>query len=251
MRLLNACRRVICTGHLLSLASSACVLVLIQASCSSNLAIPGPADHVNRKEAIEIAQAYRGMLWTPSQANIQHGRDRDGVLVHTPDANLANHGYKNGWWQPDTLMAGMPYQWGGFDTPWQFMNSLLRGEAAGDIATPEKRRLDDAGTSRFACGIDCSGFVSRCWRLERPYSTDELHLISTPLSSNKQLKAGDIFLKNGHVLLFWKWDPTRADHILAFEATPHPMWRVNLGSVSTTMLKEKGYAPWRYRQIRD
>ena len=32
----------------------------------------------------------------------------------------------------------------------------------------------DAAVSRFAAGVDCSGFVSRCWRLDRPFSTREL-----------------------------------------------------------------------------
>ena len=46
-----------------------------------------------------------------------HGKDAKGVLVHTPDEGLIKHGHKNGWWKPGEVMTGMPYQWGGFDTP--------------------------------------------------------------------------------------------------------------------------------------
>ena len=220
-------------------------------SCSDLTPIPGPAPTVTRGEAITIAKAYHELEWTPSEHNIKHGRDRNGIMVQTPDVGLAKHSHTSGWWKPGKTMVGMPYQWGGFDTPWQFLISLEGGEAAGDIATVEKRRLDDAGTSREACGIDCSGFVSRCWRLRRAYSTDELPQICTRVDSWTAIKPGDIFLKNGHVLLFCSWDPLRSGNVLAYEAAPYPKWRVNLGSIPVEDLKKVHYTPWRYRNIRD
>lgn len=232
---------------LLCLASA-----LLVAACAPNPAkIPGPAPEVSRQQAIAIARTYQQLAWKPAKGNILHGADADGVLVHTPDLSLTRHGYKNGWWKPAEMMRGMPYQWGGFDTPSQFLKDLKKGHAAGDIATLEKRQLDDAGTSRHACGIDCSGFISRCWRLKRHHSTDELPHICTPLSSVKQLRPGDIMLNRGHVLLFLAWDSYRAGHMLAYESTPNPTWRVNLGSIPLSMLEAGGYRPWRYRQIRD
>jgi len=227
-------------------------LVLLLASCATDPnRIAGPAGSVTREQAITIARTYQQLRWTASAANILHGKDADGITVHTPDTSLGKHGHKNGWWQPDLPMRGMPYQWGGFDTPKEFLKGLRAGEAAGDIATAEKRRLDDAGTSRFACGIDCSGFISRCWRLERQYSTDELHTICTPLESAMELKAGDIMLGKGHVLMFSEWDPLRLNHLIVFESTPNPTWRVNIGSIPLERLEKDGYRPWRYRRIRD
>lgn len=189
------------------------------------------------------------MAWTPSPANVRHGPDRAGIPVHTPDRSLADHGFTHGWWVPGEEMTGVPYQWGGFDTPRQFLRSLARAEAAGDISTPAKRRLGDAGTSTEACGIDCSGLISRCWRLDRPVSTRELPSICLPLQSWHQLKAGDILLNDRHVLLFKAWaDP---ESLLCYEAGPFPVWRVNAARIPVTKLRREGYSPWRYRNIRD
>ncbi len=217
---------------------------------ASDLAIAGPAKTVRRSEAIAIAYTYSRLEWTPQARHVRHGKDPDGTLVHTPDATLSSHGFSNGWWQTGQVARGMAYQWGGFDTPKEFLASLERGEVAGDISTAGKRRLGDAGTSRHACGIDCSGFVSRCWRLPRPYSTKELPGICTPLASWADLKAGDILLNDQHVLLFANWGiPGSAVNV--YEAGPYPVWRVNAAQITTAYLLERGYRPWRYRGIVD
>jgi hypothetical protein len=221
-------------------------------SCAGDpIAVPGPAASVERSEIVAIARAYHEIQWTPSKANALHGRDANGILVHTPDTSLGKHGHRNGWWTEGETMRGMPYQWGGFDTPKTFLEKLREGRAAGDIATYQKRQLDDAAVSRYACGIDCSGLVSRCWRLSRHHSTDEFPKIATQMRSLWQLKPGDILLKPGHVLLVRSWDPRRYGHVLAYEATLHPEWRVNLGSIELESLEEHHYRLWRYRNIKD
>ncbi|WP_264499381.1 hypothetical protein [Luteolibacter flavescens] len=144
----------------------------------------------------------------------------------------------------------MAYQWGGFDTPEEFLTSVAKGEAAGDISTALKRKLGDDGTSKEACGIDCSGFVSRCWRLSRPYSTKELPSICDRLGSWDELKPGDILLNDRHVLLFAKWAKSGASMYI-YEAGPLPVWRVNAAEIQKDYLLERGYQPWRYRGIRD
>lgn len=190
------------------------------------------------------------MEWKPEERHRRHGHDGDGVLVHTPDATLSQHGFSHGWWQTGKVARGMAYQWGGFDTPKQFLSSLERGESAGDISTTEKRRLGDAGTSKFACGIDCSGFVSRCWRLWRPYSTQELPSICDKLASWDELKPGDILLNDRHVVLFANWS-TPGKSVLVYEAGPFPVWRVNAAEIRKDHLLDGCYTPWRYRGIHD
>ena len=228
------------------------LLLLGLVSCATDPNhIPGPSGTVTREQAISIARTYQQLQWTPTERNLLHGKDADGILVHTPDESLTKHGHRNGWWQPNLPMRGMPYQWGGFDTPIQFLKSIEKGEAAGDIATNSKRHLDDDGTSAHACGIDCSGFISRCWRLKRQYSTDEFHLICDPLPSTKDLKSGDIMLNDRHVLLFHQWDNRYAGHMIVYESTPNPTWRVNIGSIPVDRLEKDGYRPWRYRRIKD
>lgn len=205
---------------------------------------------MTRSDAIGTAYAYTRVKWMPENRHVLHGEDADGITVHTPDASLDHRGFANGWWQPGKPATGVPYQWGGFDTPRQFLESLARGEVAGDISTRTKRQLGDGGTSSRACGIDCSGFVSRCWRLGRPVSTKELPGICQPLKAWEHLRPGDILLNDRHVVLFAGWDPG-AESILAYEAGPFPVWRVNAASIPVSKLKREGYAPWRYRNIRD
>lgn len=212
--------------------------------------IPGPASGVTRAEAIAIAHAYTQVTWLPSERHVLHGPDADGIRVLTPDTGLSRHGYTNGWWTPGREARGVVYQWGGFDTPRQFVASLAEGKAAGDISTAEKRHSGDAGTSRNACGIDCSGFVSRCWRLPRPYSTKQLPGICDKLPDWGSLKPGDILLNDRHVLLFSRWE-TPGSVALIYEAGPYPVWRVNAAAIPTEHLIERGYEPWRYRRIRD
>ena len=228
-------------------------LLLLLAQCThdtADLAIAGPAKTVQRMEAIRTAYTYSKLTWMPEERHIRHGQDAEGILVHTPDRGLKAHDFSNGWWQPGKQARGMAYQWGGFDTPRQFIASLEKGEAAGDISTAAKRRLGDEGTSKSACGIDCSGFVSRCWRLPRPYSTKEFPQICDKLASWDELKAGDILLNDRHVVLFNHWGKSR-ETVLVYEAGPFPVWRVNAAEIPVKKLLKEGYVPWRYRGIRD
>ncbi|MBB5352069.1 hypothetical protein HNR46_002310 [Haloferula luteola] len=228
-----------------------CAAGLSLASCAPDpLAIPGPAATVTRTEALRTASIYRHLSWLPEERHQLHGPDVAGITVHTPDLGLADYGMDHGWWKPGVSATGMPYQWGGFDTPRQFLSSLQRGEAAGDISTPAKRNLGDAGTSRQACGIDCSGFVSRCWRLDRSVSTRELPHICQQLKAWEHLRPGDILLNDRHVVLFAGWD-REGSHILAYEAGPFPVWRVNAASIPVSKLRREGYAPWRYLGMKD
>ncbi|MDX1680682.1 MAG: hypothetical protein R3242_08125 [Akkermansiaceae bacterium] len=223
---------------------------LLLAACATGPhAIPGPAARVSRAEAMQIAEAYASLQWAPTEANVLHGPDADGIHVLTPDEGLARLGHIHGWWKSGKTNTGMPYQWGGFDTPQHFLDKLKQGHAAGDIATAEKRRLDDAAVSRHACGIDCSGLVSRCWRLARHTSTDELARLCVPLKSIWMLQPGDILLKPGHVLLVQRWDPIRDANVLVYEATLKPKWRVHRTSKSLREIEAHGYQPLRYRKM--
>lgn len=164
------------TNALTLLVFSACL-----GACAPGIPeIPPPASSVTRREALAASRAYTSMIWRGSLRNVRHGTDGDGIRTDTPDASAA--GYDAGaWWKPGMRSIGMPYKWGGFDTPRQFSERLKADAAngglpaaAGDMGTPEKQAAGDAAVSRFAAGVDCSGFVSRCWRLDRPFSTREL-----------------------------------------------------------------------------
>lgn len=220
--------------QLITLLAPLCLL----ASCAPN---------VSRTEAIAIAYSYTQVQWQPEPRHVLHGKDSAGINVDTPDRSLKSHG---GWWSPGKPAIGMPYKWGGFDTPSSFRFKIQNGYKAGDIGGASKRRLGDAATSNETAGIDCSGFVSRCWKLSVPYSTKRLSEVSDPLPSWDDLKAGDILLKDGHVLIFKTWS---ADHknIIGYEAGPFPVWRVNACSIPKKNLMPLGYKPMRYRWIAD
>jgi cell wall-associated NlpC family hydrolase len=207
---------------------------------------------VRRSAVIALAEQYVHFKWKPSAANVFHGRDAAGVLVETPDQSFARPGIRSGWWVAGELNEGIPYQWGGFSTPADFQASLKRGLAAGDVYTDEKRRLGDAAVSKHAVGIDCSGLVSRCWKLDRPYSTQELPALCIPLRTYAELKPGDILnAPNKHVLIFRGFVDEQKQRMLAYEAGSPPTWKVLLNSIPNVLLTTENFQPLRYRKIRD
>lgn len=207
---------------------------------------------VTRADALKTARRYLLHEWTAEARNVFHGNDRDGVRVDTPDIAFSPKGGRPGWWRTDRKNIGMPYAWGGFDTPESFDAGLRAGKAAGDIYTLEKRRLLDDAVSKHTAGIDCSGLISRCWKLPRSYSTRELAALCEPLADFSQLKPGDIFnLHNAHVLLFAGWEDAKKTRLSAYEAGSPPTWKVLLNTMSLKFLTDKGYTAWRYRGMKD
>ena len=198
------------------------------------------------EEAVRIARTYTELHWQPEARHIRHGKDAAGIMVHTPDSTLASHtGDKRGWWEPGEAAKGMAYKWGGFDTPESFLQGLLEGKKAGDVANTYKVRNDNKAVSRESVGIDCSGFVSRCWGLSEPVSTRDLPSICDPVPWD-ELRLGDIILKEGHVLMF---AARKGGYVIGYEAGPIPTWRARRCAIGVNYLKKEGYSPWRYRNM--
>ena len=223
-------------------------LTLLAPACST----PRGGTGVTRSECLAIGEQYRTHRWVPTAANILHGTDPDGITVDTPDTTYQIPGAVPGRWVPGAVNEGIPYQWGGFATPEQFDRDLASGKAAGDVYTQKKRQLLDDAVSRYATGIDCSGFISRCWRLPRSHSTREFPGICDPLPSWDDLRPGDILnTYNSHACLFAGWlDPSHA-RLLAYETGVPPHWLVVRHALTVSELKAKGFAPFRYRGIRE
>ena len=209
-----------------------------------------PAAYVTRAETVEIAEAYRSHRWKPTPQNIFHGWDKEGIRVDTPDIAFFADQSRPGWWRAGKSNEGIPYQWGGFDTPHQFDAKIRMGFAGGDVYSKEKRRLLEDGVSTRACGIDCSGFVSRCWRLERSYSTRELAGLCSELPSFQDLKMGDLVNKtNVHALLFVEWLNEEKTHFMAYETGAPPVWKVLAHPIEVAYVEKSGYRPFRYQNI--
>ncbi len=207
---------------------------------------------VTRQQALDTAVAYQLFVWTPTAQNAFHGRDAAGIRVDTPDHGFLRAGTRPGWWVPGERNVGVPYMWGGFSSLQEFTDGLRTGKYAGDVYSAEKRRLLEAAVSRQAVGIDCSGLVSRCWRLPRAYSTRTLPSVCIALASYDDLKPADILnTDNNHALLFKCWKDAAHERLYAFEAGSPPTWKVLLNDIPVSLLRGKGYRPYRYRHIVD
>ena len=209
-----------------------------------------PAQSVSRLEALQIAESFVQHHWQASSKNRRHGQDSRGIEVHTPDREGRRGTPLADCWTAGADNVGVAYKWGGLDTPESFDAGIKSGKAAGDVCTPEKRRLDQAAISDSAVGIDCSGFICRCWKLKKRYSTYSLHDICTKLPAVSALQPADIMNQPaGHVLLFVKWlDPEEKKRALFYEAAPFSKTVASERDVNEMMAA--GYVPLRYHYIR-
>ncbi len=235
-----------------------CTALLALCACSTtpqglqNADFSSISNPVTRKQAIKTAYSYVNLKWEATDANRLHGLDPNGQRVDTPDAAAASQLGTAMWWKPGTNY-GMPYKWGGFDTPEDFLYRLKNQSPvyAGDYAAPQKIAGGDAAVSSYAAGIDCSGLVSRCWNLPRPYSTRELGALCEQLNDFSELQPGDIALKPGtHVILFDSWVDDNRSAFYAVEAGGVPHWKCYRYRISIKTLKRLGYTPHRYKNIR-
>jgi hypothetical protein len=207
------------------------------------------AQSVTRAEALRIGETYIQHQWHGSARNVLHGKDQKRIEVHTPDREGGRGTPLDECWRVNEDSVGVAYKWGGNDTPESFTAGIRAGKAAGDVYTLEKRRLDDAGVSDNAVGIDCSGFICRCWKTPKRYSTSSLAEICTKLSSPSSLEPADIMnQRHGHVMMFVKWLNTEKKRALFYEAAPFSKTRAT--EMNVNELSADGFVPLRYRHIR-
>jgi hypothetical protein len=208
------------------------------------------AQSITRADALRIAESYVQHRWQASDRNVLHGKDRNGIEVHTPDRNNGRGNPLAECWQVGMENIGVAYKWGGTDTLATFDAGIKAGKAAGDVYTPEKRRLDDAAVSDAAVGVDCSGFICRCWKTSKRYSTRSLAQVCERLASPAMLKPADIMNeKGGHVLLFVKWLDDEKKRALFYEAAPFCKTMASERDVDEMVTD--GFLPMRYRHIGD
>lgn len=232
--------------HHASLGPLAHLCAVIAVACGATDA----AASVTRMEALEIAQSFASDRWRATDENRLHGADRAGVEVHTPDRPSGRGSPAEECWQPGEENIGMPYKWGGFDSIPAFAAGIARGKAAGDVYTMEKRRRGSAAVSYAAVGIDCSGFVSRCWKLTEKHGTATLPSVCRKLRAAVDLLPGDIMNQaGGHVLLFARWIDREKTRALFYEAAPFS--KVRSMEYRVAELEAAGFQPLRYRDMRD
>ena len=215
----------------------------------ATIANSASAQSVTRAQALAVAESYIQHRWQGSPNNVLHGKDKRGIEVHTPDRDGGRGTPLTECWLVNEENVGVAYKWGGDDTPASFDAGIRAGKAAGDVYTLEKRRLDDAAVSASAVGIDCSGFICRCWKTPKRYSTISLADICTKLRSPAELQPADIMnQRHGHVLMFVKWLDTDKKRALFYEAAPFSKTRATERDIDE--LTADGFFPMRYRYIR-
>lgn len=208
------------------------------------------AQSLTRAESLKIAESFIQHRWQSSAKNVRHGKDADGIEVHTPDRDGGHGNPLSECWVPNAENIGVAYKWGGDDSPKSFSAGIRAGKAAGDVYTSEKRRRGDKAVSRDAVGVDCSGFICHCWKLIARYSTYSLPSICQKLSSPAALEPADIMNQpNGHVLLFVKWLDSEKKRAVFYEAAPYS--KTLAAERDVNEMTADGYQPLRFRHIRN
>lgn len=189
--------------------------------------ITATAATISRSTIMSNAKAYHNQFtWTCSSSNL---------------AALAN------WTRPRYISGAgsytyMPYCWGGFSAPSQYRTGMTNGGRVGNINT------STAGHVSNTYGVDCSGYVSRCWGLTSKRSTSTLPNVATKITY-ASLQQGDMIVKAGsHVVLYEKADGN-GGYIL-YEATKLNSYdRVAYTIRSITSLQNGSYVAYRYNNV--
>lgn len=171
---------------------------------------------ITRTEVLVRAKAFAFHPWTCNPANLNATCDS---------------GYKSVYLPGDYM--GLPYDWGGYMTLFDFDQQIKQGYGAGSY--PED------GVLACTAGLDCSGFVSKAWDAGH-FGTATIHQTSSVIASS-ELLAGDIINKPSyHVVLY--------SHLLAngdpvfYEAVGY---NVHLSMPGWSWVN--GYTPRRFSKI--
>jgi len=181
---------------------------------------------LERGAAILIGDTYTREHWSCSAANTT------GASQSCPSA------YSSFYSVGDYI--GVPYKWGGFDSMDQFRDKISQGYGAGSYSSD--------GVLSCITGVDCSGYVSRCWEQTSKYGTSTIHGISDELGSTDDMKKADAFNKAGsHIVMLNYYHRDGSPVIM--EAAGGSFRKALFRKATWTYLN--GYKPIRYENIED
>ena len=188
--------------------------------------IAGINTPASRVTALKIGESYALHQYTCASKNlsVSNVAAPDGDIVRTPS------------WLVVGSNARVAYKWGGFNTLAEYDAGLANGKFAADINTD--------GVSSYAVGVDCSGFVSRCWQMGSHYSTSSMPAITTQYTNWNDLKPGDAIHKIGHVRLFVNRNPNGTLRVVESSARG---WDVSYWTYATSDLTS--YTPRYYNYM--
>ena len=142
----------------------------------SLLASAGLASALPRSEVMARAKSFAYHPWSFTSANASASCSSSYASVHVPGDYI-----------------GLPYDWGGYMTLFEFDQGITAGLGAGSYP--------DDGVLSCTVGLDCSGFVSKCWDIGHN-TTSSIPSIA-PTIAVGQMLPGDVFNEAGyHVALY-------------------------------------------------
>jgi hypothetical protein len=198
----------------------------------------GVTRDARRAAILQVARAYATHAWRATEANALHGPDADGIHVDTPDASHRADGFRT----DGSLNTGVPYKWGGFSSLQDFDAAVAAGMPAGQLT--DGVNLD---ASAYAVGVDCSGFVARCWNLPFKQSTRSLGRLCFALASYDALLPGDLINKfDAHAMVFAGFEDAERSRVRVIEAA-FPNVKESVYPVAS--LEAAGFAASRYKPL--
>jgi hypothetical protein len=207
-----------------TIRASVAIVVCVAALGRSGDASPPPARvSVTRAEMLAIATRMADHKWTCRAENLT-------AMCLTK--------YRSRWVK-DQKVVGVAYDWGGMDAPEAFEAKLKAANAAGSHK--------EEGVSPCTAGVDCSGFLSLCWRQTTKFGTATIGQIAPTLQNiniQTDLKVGDALNRSGaHIVMFAGYNPDGTINV--YEAAGLPS-RVVL-TKGASWARFKRYVPIRYQ----
>jgi MYXO-CTERM domain-containing protein len=150
-------------------------VLLTLGTVAAGLASTSSSEAITRDEVMVRARAFAYHPWRCEQQNLTASCDAAYQSYYTPGDYV-----------------GLPYDWGGYITLFDFDQEIGNGAGAGTEYYDELE---------CTVGLDCSGYVSKCWDAGH-MGTSTLQDASTVIQQS-QVLPGDVFNKpNNHVILF-------------------------------------------------
>jgi hypothetical protein len=174
------------------------------------------AGAIPRAEVLVRAKAFSFHPWTSTAAN------------QTATCSAAYQSLQT----PGDYM-GLPYDWGGYMTLFDFDQQIAQGYGAGSY--PED------GILACTSGLDCSGFVSKTWDAGH-WTTSTVHQTSSTITQ-AQMLPGDLFNDAGNHMSLYSHTLQSGEPVL-YESV---FYNVHLSLPGWSWLQ--GYVPRRYNAI--
>ncbi len=194
---------------------------------------------VTRAEALSTANSYIVCEWTGSSSNSTDGLEIiNGDSVRTPSSN-------NGYWWTIGSNEKLTYKWGGFTSLSTFESGISSGKKAGDNYLGNRREGTVSWGDTYVIGVDCSGYVCRCWDTSIKYGTITISNVSFELGSFDDLEPADALnYASRHIRLFVDRNP---DGTLLIAESAGSGWACRYHSFLIGDLSD--YVPIRYDNI--